>query len=135
LSAVKKQYTSNNIEGKIRNKNILIVEDHTVSYKYLEEILLPHKPKLSRAISGEEAVKLVRNNHYDLIIMDINLPEMDGVTATKKIRDLKSDVPIFVQTAFAMKSEVKEIMNSGCNDMIGKPFNEKEFFEKLVKVL
>ncbi|MBN2481038.1 MAG: response regulator [Bacteroidales bacterium] len=135
LSAGKQQYTLNNIGSKIKNKSILIVEDHNVSYKYLEEILRPYKPRLSRAADGEEAVELVSNNQYDLIIMDINLPVMDGITATKKIRDISPDVPIFVQTAFAMESEIKKIMSSGCNDMIGKPFNEKEFFDKLVKVL
>ncbi|MBN1157984.1 MAG: response regulator [Bacteroidales bacterium] len=135
LTAVPKQYTSEGIGEKIRNKDILIVEDHTVSYKYLEEILHPFNPRLFRAFNGEEAVELVRANHYDLIIMDINLPAMDGITATKKIRDISPEVPVFVQTAFAMKSEIKKIMSSGCNDMIGKPFSKKEFFEKLVKVL
>ena len=82
-----------------------------------------------------EAISLVRQNNFDLILMDINLPEMDGVAATREIRKISENVPIFVQTAYAMESEIKEIMASGCNDMIGKPFSEKEFFEKLARIL
>lgn len=130
-----KHYTLNNVGDLLKNKKILIVEDHAISYKYLEEILLPYKPKLSWAINGEESLNMVRNNKYDLIIMDINLPEMDGVTAIKEIRKTKPDIPILVQTAYAMETEMKMIKSSGCNDIIGKPFNEKEFLDTLIKVV
>ncbi len=135
IPAERKHYTLNNIGDLLKNRKILIVEDHTISYKYIEEILLPYKPKLSWAINGEESLNMARNNNYDLIIMDINLPEMDGVTAIKEIRKIKPEIPIFVQTAYAMEAEMKMIRSSGCNDIIGKPFNEKEFLDKLIKVI
>lgn len=135
IPAELKHYTLDNIGDLLKNKKILIVEDHTISYKYLEEILLPHKPKLSWAIDGEESLNMAKNNNYDLIIMDINLPEMDGVTAIKEIRKIKPDIPILVQTAYAMETEMKMIKSSGCNDIIGKPFNEKEFLDKLIKII
>jgi len=130
-----KQRTFDNIEEKIKDKNILIVEDHDFSFKYFEEILSPYNPKLTRAINGEEAVELARNHHYDLILMDINLPVMDGVAATKEIRKFSPDLPIFVQTAFAMESEIGMIMSSGCNDLVSKPIDKMEFFEKLLRHL
>jgi signal transduction histidine kinase len=133
--AKEKHGALNNVEEKIRDKNILIVEDHDFSYKYFEEILSPFNPRLTRAINGEEAVEMARNNHYDLILMDINLPVMDGVEATREIRKFSPDLPIFVQTAFAMESEIGMIMSSGCNDLMSKPIDKMEFFEKLLRHL
>jgi signal transduction histidine kinase/CheY-like chemotaxis protein len=123
------------LEGKIKGKRILIVEDHDISFKYLKEILLPYGPKLTWAVNGREAVDLVMKNQYDLILMDINLPEMDGFAATREIRKVMPDLPIIVQTAHAIESELVRIRTSGCNDLISKPINKKEFFEKLLRHL
>jgi len=123
------------LNDKIKNKNILIVEDHDVSYKYLEEILLPYKPKLSWATNGHEAVEMTNDNDYDLVIMDINLPEMNGIDAIREIRRNKPDVPILVQTAHAMETEIDPILESGCNDMIAKPFSEKDLMEKIHNII
>jgi signal transduction histidine kinase/CheY-like chemotaxis protein len=123
------------VEGKIKGKRILIVEDHDISFKYLKEILLPFGPKLTWAMNGREAVDLVMKNQYDLILMDINLPEMDGVAATREIRKIRPDLPIIVQTAHAIESELQRIKTSGCNDLISKPINKKEFFEILSRNL
>ncbi len=126
---------SNHIDEKIRNKKVLIVEDHDISYKFLQEILSPYKPEISWAVSGKAAVDLVRNNHYDMVLMDVNLPEMDGITATREIRKIRPELPILMQTAHAMESELSRIRTSGCDDVISKPINVKEFIEKLVKYL
>jgi CheY-like chemotaxis protein len=123
------------LEVKIKGKRILIVEDHDISFKYLKEMLLPLGPLLTWAINGREAVDLVMSNQYDLILMDINLPEMDGVAATREIRKVRPDLPIIVQTAHAIESELVRIRTSGCNDLISKPINKKEFFEKLLRLL
>jgi len=124
-----------NIDEKIKDKEILIVEDHDFSYKLLHEILSPYKPRLSWALNGREAVDLARKNHYDLVLMDINLPEMDGIQATKEIRKFSPGLPIIVQTAHAMESELAKIYASGCNDLMSKPIDKKEFFEKLLRLL
>jgi len=123
------------ISDKIRNKNILIVEDHDVSYKYIEEILMPFKPHISWATDGHEAVEMTNDNDYDLVIMDINLPEMNGIDAIKEIRKNRPDVPILVQTAHAMETEIDPILESGCNDMIAKPFAEKDLIDKILNIL
>jgi signal transduction histidine kinase/CheY-like chemotaxis protein len=120
------------VKSKIKGKKFLIVEDHDVSFKFLKEVLLPYGPELTWAINGKEAVDLVTKNAYDLVLMDINLPEMDGVAATKEIRKLKPDLPIIVQTAHAVESELIRIRASGCSDLICKPIDQKEFFEKLM---
>lgn len=131
----KQHAATNNIAGKVRNKNILIVEDHDISYKVLRELLLPYEPVLFWVKDGKEAVDLARQNNFDLILMDINLPEMDGITATREIRKFNPSLPILVQTAYAMDSEKARIFESGCNDMLSKPINKKEFYEKLSKLL
>jgi len=125
----------NNVEDRIKNKNILIVEDHDISFKYLKEILLPYNPKLTWAVNGREAVNLAGDNQYDLILMDVNLPELDGVTATQEIRKRRPEVPIMIQTAHAIESELVRIRKSGCNDVISKPINIKELLEKLSALL
>jgi PAS domain S-box-containing protein len=125
----------NHIDEKIRNKRVLIVEDHDISYKFLQELLLPYKPEISWAVNGKAAVDLVRNNHFDIVLMDVNLPEMDGIAATLEIRKIRPKLPILVQTAHAMESELSRIRTSGCDDVISKPINVKEFIEKLVKYL
>ena len=130
-----KQPAGDNIDEKIRNKKVLIVEDHDISYKYLQEILSPYKPEISWAVNGKAAVDLVRNNHFDIVLMDVNLPEMDGIAATREIRKIRPELPILVQTAHAMESELSRIRTSGCDDVISKPINVKEFIEKLVKYL
>ncbi len=124
-----------NIGEKIRGKKILIVEDHDVSYKYLKEILAPYKPKISWAVNGKVAIEMVREIHFDMVLMDINLPEMDGVTATRKIKGIYPELPILVQTAHAMESELSRIRSSGCDDVISKPINVKEFLDKMLKYL
>jgi PAS domain S-box-containing protein len=119
------------INNLFKNKNILIVEDHNTTYEFLEEIFSPYKPAIYRAVNGIQAINMVKENNYDLVLMDINLPEMDGLAATKEIRKFNKDVLIIAHTAYAMESEKDMIMASGCNDLICKPINSKDFFEKL----
>ncbi len=130
-SKAKKESPTKNFSERIKSKHILIVEDHDTSYEYLEEILSPFQTKLSRAINGKQAVELVKVNNYDLVLMDINLPGLDGVAATKEIRKFDPNLLIIAQTAYAMESERDTILAAGCNDLINKPINSKTLFEKL----
>ncbi|MFP4047588.1 MAG: response regulator [Bacteroidales bacterium] len=67
----------------------------------------------------------------DLILMDIQLPGIDGNTAIKEIKKMNSDLPIIAQTAYALEEERKKILETGCNDYISKPINEKVLFRKI----
>ncbi len=120
--------TSKSME-KIRNKRILIVEDHDVSYEYLVEVLKPYHAVISRANDGKKAIDLIKQQDFDMVLMDINLPVMDGVSATLEIRKFNRVMPIIAQTAYAMESEKSNILASGCTDIISKPINSKDLLE------
>lgn len=103
-------------------KIILVVEDYEDS-RYLMKVLLEiYGYQVNEAVDGLEAVESFKNYHPDLILMDISLPFMDGLTATKIIRESegKIKIPIIAFTAFG-KSFYKQAIEAGCNDLINKP--------------
>ncbi len=116
---------------KIKDRNILVVEDHDISYDLLVEILSPYKPVLLRALDGLQAIEMTKSKNFDLVLMDINLPVLDGVAATKAIRKFDRQIPIIAQTAYVLDSERETILASGCNNVISKPLNSNELFELL----
>ncbi|MBN1159339.1 MAG: response regulator [Bacteroidales bacterium] len=115
-----------------KDKVVLIVEDDDVNYKFLEAVLHTTDVQLLRANTGSQAVELCRSSiKIDLILMDIKLPEMNGLEATKIIREFKPYTPIIAQSAFIMEDERGICLEAGMNEYIDKPINIKEFFEKL----
>jgi CheY-like chemotaxis protein len=84
------------------------------------------------AANGSEAVELVRNNEYDIIFMDIQMPVMDGFEATSKIREFNSNIPIIAMTANAMKSDIEKNLAAGMNGHISKPVIRKILLETLL---
>ncbi len=115
-----------------KEKNILIVEDDYLSYEYLKEILKEAEANIVWAKDGQSAIEKCKNNpEIDLVLMDIQLPGIDGNTATKEIRKFNNHLPIIAQTAYALEDEKKKILEAGCNDYLSKPINEKSLFEKI----
>ncbi len=109
------------------NKRILVVEDNDNNYFLLETIFKRFKPHIDRFVYGEQAVEAVRNNEpYDIILMDIQLPDINGYEVTQKIRTFNQQVPIIAQTAFAMYDNVVKALESGCNDFVAKPIKPKK---------
>jgi len=118
------------------NKTVLIVEDEDLNYLFLEKLLKPSKIKILRAQTGLEAIKFSKSNkEIDVILMDIKLPEMDGVEATKEIRQIIPTTPIIAQTAFAMKGDEEKFIEAGCNDYISKPLKAENLIRKLKSYL
>lgn len=111
--------------------DILVVEDNAVNQKLMQIFLTKSGLKVDQALDGLEGVKKVVNKPYDLIFMDINMPHMDGITATQQIRDAGIKVPIVALTANVIKNDIDTYLSSGMNDYLPKPVN----FEKLVAVL
>ena len=109
----------------------LIVEDDEVNYLLLEEVLKIKEFKIIRAFTGVDAVDLARNCHPDIIIMDIRLPVMNGLDATRKIREGGNNVPIIAQTAFAMAEDRELCLQAGCNDYISKPIKRDVLIKKI----
>jgi PAS domain S-box-containing protein len=115
-----------------KNKNILIVEDDELSFEYLKELLKETQANILHAKDGQSAIDYCkRDNSIDLVLMDIQLPGIDGNTATQKIREFDQEIPVIAQTAYALEEEKKKILQAGCNDYVSKPINEEKLYEKI----
>jgi PAS domain S-box-containing protein len=122
--------------GKIDNKNILVVEDDYAGYQFLKQLLMDKGANVIWASNGYKALDLCRDTlKIDLILMDIKLPGIDGLTTTREIRTFLPDVPIIAQTAFAFASDKEKALASGCNDYISKPVDIDLLLEVLTKHL
>lgn len=108
---------------------ILIVEDNIVSYKLLEISLIKTGCIVLHAVNGEQAVNLVKQHpEIDIVLMDIQLPVMNGYTATRIIKELRPELPVVAQTANAMDSDRYKCIEVGCNDFVTKPILIEELF-------
>lgn len=104
---------------------ILIAEDDETSDLLMEIMLRKYNPKTLHAQTGKEALEILhRNPDIDLILMDIQMPEMNGYQATRTIRDFNKDVIIVAQTAFAITGEKEKALAEGCNEYFAKPIDQ-----------
>ncbi|MBU8893675.1 MAG: tetratricopeptide repeat protein [Bacteroidales bacterium] len=118
------------------DKTILIVEDTPSNYYLIENYLKPTNAKLFWAKTGKEALDLFNSeNHFDLVLMDIQLPGINGYEATKLIKAHNKDVPVIAQTAYALSGEKEHSINEGCDDYISKPIKKEMLLEILTKYL
>lgn len=124
-----------NIEYDITKLTILLVEDMVLNQNLIKKIMQKWKVKLDIANNGIQALAKLKTNHYDLILMDIQMPEMDGYEATKHIRSNENDdlkiIPIIALTAHASSSEAEKCINLGMNAYLAKPFNA-EHLKRLI---
>ncbi|MES2769094.1 MAG: response regulator [Bdellovibrionota bacterium] len=106
-------------------RKILLVEDNATNIAIMTEFLTDENFEILFAKDGEEAVAVAESGKPDLILMDINLPIMSGIDATKKIRSNPNtkDIPIIALTAGIMPDQKKQAMDAGCNDFHGKPID------------
>jgi CheY-like chemotaxis protein len=112
----------------------LVVEDDEISYSLLTRTLQKISKEVLHAITGVEAVEACRNNpDLDLILMDIRMPQMNGLEATQRIRQFNKDVIIIAQTAYAFAGDGEKALEAECNDYITKPINKTLLFELIKK--
>ena len=118
-------------------KKILIVEDNEQNMELFCDILTAKGYQVIQARDGETGIELAKKERPDLIIMDVQLPGMDGLTATKIIRDDHSikDVCIIAVTAHAMKGDEENFIRAGCNSYIQKPIVIKDFLTKIASCM
>lgn len=121
----------NDIIYSWEGKTILIVEDNETSNIYFEAALRKTKAKLLWAKNGLDAVEIARNNKIDLVLMDINMPKMDGIEATRIIKTEFPLVIVVVQTAFVLSGEEKLCMDAGCDEFITKPIRLKYLLDTI----
>lgn len=106
---------------------ILIAEDDDFSYLYFEEVLKKNNYTVIRAINGKEAVEIVKKNKsIALILMDIQMPLMDGNEASLKIREIRKSIPIIAQTAYLIPENAQHFINEHCDELLIKPITSAE---------
>ncbi len=127
------------ISFTIKDIKVLVVEDNAINQLLIRKILGKWGWKLEVAENGLAALKLLEYNDFDIILMDIQLPEMNGYEATTIIRTKmsapKRNIPIIAMTANVMASEEQKCYSAGMNDYISKPFNSKNLYTKVVTLL
>jgi len=118
------------IQFNWEDKTILIVDDTKMNYVLLRSQLRKTNVKTLWVENGFDAVEFIKNNNTaDLILMDIRMPVMDGIEASKMIKDICPDIPIVIQTASVMGSAFEEISKSNCDDTIFKPIDAGKLIE------
>ena len=120
---------------KIRGARILLAEDNVINQQVAREILESEGLEVVVAGDGREAVRLATEQRFDLILMDIQMPGMDGFEATARLRAMPEfkDLPILAMTAHAMAKDRRKSLDMGMNDHITKPFDPKELFSALTR--
>ncbi len=119
-----------------KDKVILIVEDNELNSRLLQKMIEPTGVKVILARDGIPAIEECRKNpDIDLVLMDIQMPDMDGYEATRIIKKLRPDIPVIAQTAYAMTEEREKIMEAGCNDYLAKPIRQRDLLNVLGKYL
>ena len=115
-------------------KKILIAEDNDSNFVLMSYILKKYY-QFERARNGQEAVEMVDKNQYDIVLMDIKMPVMDGLEATKAIKEKHPDLPILALTANAFDSDRQLAMEVGCNDFLSKPVSSEECLETIKRYI
>ncbi len=127
---------STNMDHNWKDKLILVAEDVSTNFLLVKKALRKTNVQLLWAKNGRETVDLVvENKTIDLVLMDIRMPIMNGLDATKEIKKLRPELPVIAQTAYAMDGDRENSIDAGCDDYISKPINLREFVELIAKYL
>ncbi len=128
---------SNSSNNKVINYNtnkVLIVEDDDSSYEFLKIILENKGINIIRAPNGKDAIRLCKlKKDISIVLMDVNMPELNGYEATKKIKKLRPKLPVIAQTAYALSGDKEKALKAGCDDYITKPINKNELYHLIEK--
>lgn len=117
-------------------KTILIAEDDEFNYLLMESLLIRNGFNIVRAVNGSEAVHLhMKENGICLILMDLQMPVMDGFTATQEIREVDKAVPIIAQTAFVVPGVKEKAIDSGCDAFLTKPIDPEALLTQIMCLL
>lgn len=121
----------------LENKKFLLVEDNSITQIVTRKLIEKQNAFCTIASNGEEALKLTKQNYYDIIIMDINLPDINGDIVSEKIRKFNTNTPIIAFTAMSIEGDdwIKNLKSKGMNDYISKPTDIKLFYKTILKQL
>ena len=131
----KDKYSKNITRLDLSNIKILVVEDNKINQMITKKILNKMNLQCDVVDNGEEAVEKVKDNNYSVVLMDIHMPGISGLEATKIIRSFDKDLTIFALTAVTLEDKMHEFDEAGFNDIISKPFKQDDFEKKLYHAL
>lgn len=118
------------------NLNVLVAEDDDMNFFFIKELLTEFNVNILRASTGVESVNLVRSYpNIDLVLMDIKMPGMDGLDATREVKKIRSNLPVIAQTAYAFTSDKEKAIEAGCDDYISKPIDRLKLVSLMTKYL
>ena len=120
--------------GAALRSRVLVAEDNPSNYK-LVEVLLRRDYDLVHAVNGAEAVELFRTQGADLVLMDINMPVMDGYEALRGVREISPDVPVIALTAYAFETDRHRMFQAGFNECLAKPLRADELRTRITALL
>ncbi len=119
-----------------KKHNVLIVEDDESNYLYLNAILKNTGIEIQRAVNGKNAIEICNNNRdIDIVLMDLQIPELNGLDATREIKKIRPELPVIAQTAFAMVNDEDKAYEAGCNAYITKPLRRAGLFKLMDRYL
>jgi len=114
----------------------LIAEDEDSNFQLLDLMLRKSRVKVLRAYNGKEAVEFIRGGKdFDLVLMDVRMPVMNGYEATAAIKVINPNIPVVAQTAFALSGDREISLDSGCDDYLSKPIKSDELYRIMSKYL
>lgn len=120
----------------LNNKNVLVVDDNSINQLIVKHSLAKLGATTAQATDGLEAIEKLQANNFDLVLMDIQMPGMDGYETTRFIRNqLKSNIPIIAMTAFALQGEDEKCLECGMNGYVAKPFTIETLAASIVNVV
>ena len=127
---------TNSINNIWKGKTILIAEDEIVNYMFLEVLFEETGAILLHASDGQQAIDTVKSNpDIHIVLMDIKMPNINGLEATKQIKVVRPQLPVIAQTAYAMQDDEYKALQAGCNDYISKPIDANKLINLMKKYL
>ena len=131
----KKDLFSNVKDIDLNKINILVVEDNKINQMITKKILSKMNLNCEVVDNGEDAVDKIKENTYDIVLMDIHMPGISGIEATKRVRSFNKELTIFALTAVTLEDKMQEFDEAGFDDIISKPFKQEDFEKKLFSAL
>ena len=119
----------------LENVSILVVEDNKINQMITKKILEKNKMVCLVADNGMDAIEMVHENNFEVILMDIHMPGISGIETTERIREFNKQIPIIALTAVTIDENLDEFYKAGFNEIIPKPFKPEDFFEKIYRTL
>jgi PAS domain S-box-containing protein len=120
-------------QKELKELIVLVADDEPINIEFFESIFKDKVKQVDFAYNGKEAIELVAINNYSIVLMDLKMPVMSGIEATKQLKRQFPDLPIIAQTAYSLPEEREIALQAGCDDFISKPIKKERLFEMILK--